>query len=334
VTSLVITIDTEPDNQWTMPVAGRPQPDLAFANTRGLGRLIDFFQKLDVKATWLTSWSVARDAESARLLRRAAASGDEIGGHLHAWETPPFTPADAQAHPYIYEYDAETRMAKLRNVTSAIADAFGAAPVSYRAGRWGIDDRERDNLAELGYTIDTSVVPGHSFATSRGLLRGGPDFRRHLKSEIDKPYRSGPLWEVPVSVTTIGLLPSLGAGGLAAYLGRTLSYGNGLVSRAAAKGLRETGLCRMVWIRPLVHPRSDLVRAAVSMARGGADVINIMFHSSEAFAGASPRSRTEENVSRLYDDLSGIVRALRDSGGVTPLTLRDAVVRHEPPPQR
>src|SRR5262245_17448715 len=132
-TSLVITIDTEPDNQWTMPVPGEQRRQLTFANTRGLTRLVDFLDAHGAPGTWLTSYSVARDPESVRQLRRAAIAGHEIGGHLHAWETPPFTDSDERAHPYIFEYDGATRLAKLRSVTEALSDSFGVRPVSYRA---------------------------------------------------------------------------------------------------------------------------------------------------------------------------------------------------------
>lgn len=48
-----------------------------------------------------------------------------------------------------------------------------------------------------------------------------------------------------------------------------------------------------------------------------------MFHSSEAFVGTSPVSRTEGDVMRLYDDLTAIVLAVHQAG-VVPRTLRDA----------
>lgn len=320
--SLVITIDTEPDNQWTMPSgSGQPQ-SLTFANTRGLGRLIDRLDALAAPATWLTSYSVARDPESVRQLRRAAASGHEIGGHLHAWETPPFTPADTLAHPYIFEYDKPTRLAKLRNVTSALSDAFGASPVSYRAGRWGIDDIELTHLAELGYRIDTSVVPGHDFSRSRGLSRGGPDFRQHLTTTPAQPYKVANLWEAPASTTVIGML---GSTALGVSLSRWLSYRLDLPSRVAGRALRSSSLAGLVWVRPLLHTRSELVRAAIALATRGALIINVMFHSSEAYEGTSPRSRTTDQVERFYGDLTAIVDAVKSLGHVKPRTLRDAI---------
>ena len=320
--SLVVTIDTEPDNQWSMPVPGGPARELTFANTRGLSRLVDFLDTLGAPGTWLTSYSVARDAESVRQLRRAAASGHEIGGHLHAWETPPFTDADTRAHPYIFEYDPAVRLAKLRSVTDALSDAFGARPVSYRAGRWGIDPIEMTNLAELGYRVDTSVVPGHDFSRSKGLTRGGPDFRRYLTASPAQPHRVGDLWEAPASATALGLL---GPTSLGALLSRGLSYRLDLPSRLAGRVLRETRLTGLVWVRPLLHTRSELVRAAVALAARGALIINVMFHSSEAYEGTSPRSRGSAQVERFYGDLGAIVEAVKSLGHVRPRTLRDAI---------
>ena len=82
---------------------------------------------------------------------------------------------------------------------------------------------------------------------------------------------------------------------------------------------------RLVWVRPLAHPRRDLVRASLALLGRGSSVINVMFHSSEAFAGTSPRTRTSEAVDRFYDDLDAVVRALIATGRVAPRTLRDAV---------
>jgi peptidoglycan/xylan/chitin deacetylase (PgdA/CDA1 family) len=316
VPSVVLTIDTEPDNQWS-----RGTTELTFANTRGLGRFIEFCRRIGAPATYLTSYSVARDPESAAVLREALAGGDEIGGHLHAWETPPITAADASAHPYIFEYEPDVRLAKLKAMTSAVADAFGVQPVSYRAGRWGFDDVEAENLVSLGYRYDTSVVPGHDFRASRGHTRPGPSYRGHLVGAPAQPYRLKGLVEAPVSVTTLG---SLGGTGIAAVLARTFANRADRGSRAIIKGLRQSGLCRMVWVRPLKHPRADLVAAALQLVQQGARVINIMTHSSECFPGTAPHTKNEEDLRRLHGDIEAVVAAVR-AAGVTPRTLKDAL---------
>ena len=324
--SLVITVDTEPDDQWAPAVDGH-LPPFAFENTRNLGRLVAHARRLGIPVTWLTSYSVARDPQSAAVLCRAAAEGDEIGGHLHGWETPPFLNVDSGARPFIYEYPAATRLAKHESLVAAHEDAFGARPQCYRAGRWGVDPLELEHLAALGYRIDSSVPPGIDFRDRWGLVEPGPDFRGHLVAGPAQPRRAGPLWEVPVSITPAG---RLGTGGVAVKVARWCGARRPAdrASRQAYRALDAAGLHRLVWVRPLRHPRSMLVAATRSLLAQGARVLNVMFHSSEAFAGTSPISRTEADVQRLLGDLTAIVAAARAAGAV-PRTLSAAVATLE-----
>ena len=310
--SLVITVDTEPDDQWAPPVDGR-LPPFAFENTRNLGRLVAHARGLGVPVTWLTSYSVARDPQSAAVLRRAASEGDEIGGHLHGWETPPFVDIDRGARPFIYEYPVATRLAKHECLVAAHEDAFGARPRCYRAGRWAVDGQELEHLAALGYCIDTSVPPGIDFRDRRGLEAPGPDFRRHLGAGPAQPHRVGPLWEVPVSITPAG---RLGTGAVATRVARLAGAHRPRhrASRWAYRALDGAGIHRLVWVRPLRHPRPLLVAATRTLLIGGAGILNVMFHSSEAHAGASPISRLEADVDRLLGDLTAIVTAAARQG--------------------
>ena len=258
-----------------------------------------------------------------RRLRNAAQEGDEIGGHLHAWETPPLTEADARGHAYTDEYGEETRREKLRHLNAALGDAFGvpARRAIVRGAGASMEIGYR-HLEEAGYTIDSSVVPGHTFHGSPGISRGGPDFRSRLTGRPAIPYRVGGLLEVPVSVTTIG---ALGSGVLPAALARSVWHGSGLAARAARKALSGSRLTRLVWVRPLAAPRADLVAAGLSLLSAGAPVINVMFHSSEAFQDTSPKTRTREGLDRFYGDLEAVVCALLGTGRVVPSTLREAV---------
>ncbi|HSY51642.1 MAG TPA: hypothetical protein VLC46_22760 [Thermoanaerobaculia bacterium] len=317
--SIIFTVDTEPDDQWAPRLPDGTYPPFTFANTRGLGALRDFFRERSAPVTWMTSYSVARDDESARLLRDCARDGDEIAGHLHGWETPPFADFDRTARPFIGEYPAEMRMAKHKSLLAAHEDAFDARPVSYRAGRWGVDALELQHLAELGYTIDSSIPPGIDFRDRYGLHQPGPDFRSHLAA-APRPHRTGSLWEVPASIAPIGVLG--GAIGMARVAARRDD--GSAANRALSGVLAATHLSELIWVRPLKHPRGKLVRATLALLRRGAPIINVMFHSSEAFAGTSPLSRRQEDVARLYGDLDAILAAARTQGAM-PRTLRDAV---------
>jgi hypothetical protein len=281
--SLVFTVDTEPDDQWAPPLPDGTLPAFAFTNTRGLQPLIDFFRARGLPVTWMTSWSIVRDDESARVLRGAMAEGDEIAGHLHGWETPPFLDVDARRRSFIYEYDEDVRLAKHRELLAAHRDAFGAHPVSYRAGRWGLDAIELAHIAQLGYRIDTSISPGIDWRD-----RGGPDFSSYA-SEAPRTWReANGLWEVPASIVKLDD-------------------------------------ARIRWIRPLKHPREEIVEATHALLARGGEIVNVMFHSSEAFVGTSPISRTREEVERLYGDLDAIITAAR-AHGAQGRTLRAALV--------
>jgi hypothetical protein len=321
-TRLVITVDTEPDDQWEPALGGRLAP-FRFENTRGLHRLRDHARALGVPMTWMTSYAIALDGPSAAILRDCAAHGDEIAGHLHGWETPPFAACDAGARPFIGEYPAPLRLAKHEALVEAHERAFGARPRSYRAGRWGVDALELEHLAALGYKIDSSIAPGIDFRDRAGLRMLGPDFRGHLRPEPAGPYRAGGLWQVPVSVTPLGPL----AGGSSGAALARLAARRGAGSRAhvlAHRALDRSGLQRLIWVRPLRHPRALLVAATRALVRRRAPVVNVMFHSSEAFTGTSPLSRTAADTDRLYDDLTAIVRAALEQGAVA-RTLSDAV---------
>jgi hypothetical protein len=321
--SLIFTVDTEPDDQWAPALADGSLPPFAFRNTRGLGQLKDFFRRHEAPVTWMTSYSIARDRESARVLRAAAAEGDEIAGHLHGWETPPFAGFDRSSRPFIGEYTPDVRFAKHRSLLAAHEDAFDARPVSYRAGRWAIDSIELQHIAELGYQIDSSIPPGIDFRDRSGLRMLGPDFRPDLRRDGVQPHRVGTLWEVPASIAPIGLLGGAeGSLAIARVAGRRdegVSLAPVLRRTLAALRLQE-----LVWVRPLKHPRAQLVRATRALLRRGAPIVNVMFHSSEAFVGTSPLSRHAEDVERLYSDLEAIIACARSHGAVA-RTLHDAV---------
>jgi hypothetical protein len=318
----VITIDTEPDDQWQAPDASGRLPPFTFANTRGLQPLMRFFQERETPVTWMTSWSVAKDGASAALLARAAENGDEIAGHLHDWETPPFVSIDATHRPFIYEYDADLRRAKHEALLAAHRSAFGAAPVSYRAGRWGVDGLELQHLRELGYRIDSSIAPGIDFRDRFGLRQSGPDFRHWLRGWPQKPYQLDGLWQLPVSIVPLGWL---GSGRLGARIGRWCGARAAHDNRLPlAQQLARMKMHDLVWLRPLKHPRPLLERAAHALAKRGDRIVNIMFHSSEAWLDGSPLSRTPQQVAALYGDLHSMITILK-AHGLQPMTLRAAV---------
>lgn len=84
-TKLVVTIDTEPDNQWNADLRKNP----TFNNIYEIYRLQKIFDKFKTKPTYLVSYSVIKCGAVSGLKDIARSVPCEIGTHLHSWETPP-----------------------------------------------------------------------------------------------------------------------------------------------------------------------------------------------------------------------------------------------------
>ena len=94
--SLLVGIDTESDDQWSLAARERP----TFENLYALPALHERFRRHGVRPTYVVTWPVARDRRSADVLRALHDSHTaEIGAHHHAWETPPSTAEDLKRHP-------------------------------------------------------------------------------------------------------------------------------------------------------------------------------------------------------------------------------------------
>jgi len=318
----VITIDTEPDNQWDTTPAG-----LTFRNTQELSRLHDAIRGEAFLPTYLVTYSVARDERSRELLRGWLEAGEcEIGAHLHAWETPPLWCDQPQVHTYIYEYPTEVRREKLRVLSEQLRESFGIEPRSYRAGRWGIDAAEIAHLAELGYVVDTSVVPGVSFRRAVGRAARGPNFapllgRRVTQFPLEAAAAQPQLREVPVSTAPLGALRGPRAARVTATLAWSLPTP---LARVAAKGLKVCRLLNVAWLRPGMSSPVAMQQVADWHRRQGTDPLNLAFHSSEAALHTSPLTATEQGLERFYADLRGILAYVRDRHEVSGATLSAA----------
>jgi hypothetical protein len=166
--ALLVAIDTEGDNQWD----ARARANQTFENLYALGRLHAFFERHDVRPTYVITHPVATEPRSADVLRGLLArGGTEIGAHHHAWETPPFGPDEVRRHAYALSLPPSRFDAQLASLTAAIERAVGVKPVSYRSGRFGFAAAHVSSLERAGYLIDSSVAPLFYEAHKQG-----PDF--------------------------------------------------------------------------------------------------------------------------------------------------------------
>jgi peptidoglycan/xylan/chitin deacetylase (PgdA/CDA1 family) len=308
---LLVAIDTEGDDQWSAE-ARRNQ---RFENIYALARLHDRFVRHGVRPTYVITYPVAKDPRSAEVLRGLLAGGGcEIGAHHHAWETPPCTDDDIRRHPYASTLPRRQFEAQLEQLTAAIGEAVGQAPVSYRSGRFGFSASHVPALERCGYLVESSVAPLFYEAH-----KGGPEFveapLRPYFLAYDNASRPGgsSILEVPVSAALDRRLP------------RRLQY---LYARApkpytTKRVLRALRLLRMRWLRPSYSSVDDMISLAKDLARWQEPVLNLLFHSSEAIVGGSPYNRTEAELDAFFDRLDRFLAFATRELRAVPATLAE-----------
>jgi hypothetical protein len=315
----VITLDTEPDNEW-----GRPRLPTT-RNARFVPRFHELCLRHGFRVTYLMTLEMAEDAFLRDyLLPRLRAGECEIGAHLHPWNTPPLvavTDDDLRHHPYPYEYPEEVQEAKLSTLVAAIEQRYALRPTSYKAGRWGLDGFHAGLLERTGFRVDTSVCPGVNWGPSKGDPRrsGGPNYTRagalpyRLSGEdVCRPGRLA-VWEVPPTIVFYSPLGRWVPGVRALYRRHRL-----------VRRLFDRRRLGAQWLRPYPYMTVERLKRVMALARQtGTPVLNLTFHSSELMPGGSPYNPTPESIEDLFLRLDGFLSHLR-SDGVESATLTEA----------
>lgn len=306
---LVITIDTEEEGRWG---GGYAREGHSLENIGWLERLRPLRDEHGLRATYLVTEPVAQDpAARDRLAGFVAAERSEVGAHLHPWCTPPFDEIDRSVT-YAGNLPRPLLRAKLAHLTESIERSFGARPVSYRAGRWGISSSTLEALVDFGYGTDSSLVPLHWEYDADGPSSLSAPSTPYTP-DLGDPARPGrsTLLEIPASVVMTGAL-----GAAAGAVARRIRPLPGLGTL-----LDRLGRC---WLRPSWGDPNRLRQATRRCIERGHPVLNVMFHSSELMPGASPYVRDEGELERFLERLRAIVETALEAPGVRWATLREA----------
>jgi hypothetical protein len=309
--ALLVGIDTEGDNQWNAEARRRQ----TFENIYALDRLHEFFARFGVRPTYLITHPVARDPRSAGMLRQLVGRGDcEVGAHHHAWETPPCDPADIDRHPYALSLPLSQFDDQLACLTTAITEAVGTRPTSYRSGRFGFSAAHVSSLERQGYEVESSVAP---------LLyeahKAGPDFVDAPLApyflSYDDPAQPGSsaLLELPVSAALNRRVP--------AWLERR--YGRAPWPYTTKRLIRLARIAHVRWLRPSYSSADDMIALGRQLTARGVPLMNVIFHSSEAIVGGSPYNRTEAELSGFFNRLERFFEAAFNEMDAVPMTFSE-----------
>jgi hypothetical protein len=299
---LTITIDTEADcsADWTGAV-----PE-GYRNIEALrARLLPVLGRYNAPATlMLNADIIERDSPSLECERLFRDAGWELGAHLHGEFLEPHrtlrSPAGKRLKDFQCGYDPEIERAKMQNLTAMFLQRFGRRPTCFRAGRFGANRTTFEICLDLGYEVDTSVVPG-------ALLQEGEavaDFRAFDTKPCIAASRAGKrLVEIPVTVKS-GLMKPISrirkrrkepVGDYFDKWASRFSYGVNCLMRP---------LNRSIWLRPSYSSAAEMIHILRWLdARNTTHsvVANMMFHSNELMAGASPYNSSEDEVEAFLE---------------------------------
>src|SRR5690606_7934440 len=194
----LLTVDTEEEFDWNAPLTREGH---GLNHVAQLAGFQEFCESEGVVPVYLVDWPIAQSPQAAEILRGPLATGKaEIGVQLHPWVNPPFDEDVTARNSFAGSLPPELERAKFRALRDAIEANFGANPVIYRAGRYGIGPNSAAMLAEDGIAIDTSVRANFDYSAA-----SGPDFRHHPLV----PYwldETKTLLELPLTTVFWGML--------------------------------------------------------------------------------------------------------------------------------
>ncbi len=313
---LCVVIDTEEDFDWDGSFS---RNNTSVESFRYVGRAQSLFEEHGVQPCYLASYPILMDASAARTLQEWS-SGKRcvIGAHLHPWVTPPHEEVVCLANSFPCNLSEDLERRKLQALSDAALDRIGQRPTVYKAGRYGFRLERGAMLTDLGFDVDTSVLP---FRDLSGF-GGGPDFFGCPSQPFwaDTSHR---LLHVPMTHGLIGPLRTLAGSGADRVL-----FGTRMRRLRVPGMLSHLGLLERIMLTPEGLALDDMRRLVRKLASGGQAVFALTMHSPSFAPGHTPYARDDAEVEALLARLDGFLTFFRtELGGiaVTPAELKAAL---------
>ncbi|HEY9584327.1 MAG TPA: hypothetical protein VJI33_02000 [Candidatus Paceibacterota bacterium] len=294
----IITVDTESDIQKS------GKDPVLLRNLSALPRFQSLCERYGIIPTYLITYEVATDEETAKNLKSWQESAKaEVGAHLHPWTTLPIGEGDEKLR-FPHALSDQELEVKFKSLHNSIIKFVGRNPTSYRAGRWGFDDRQAGILKDSGYLVDCSVTPKVNWQNM-----GGPDFRR---ASI-YPYRfSNGLLEVPMTILFTGIIK-----GERNIFSKIFTR----MPESFFKKVLNKLFFRQKWFR--IFPNStkeDWQRLYKTASALKLPAMLFMFHSNDLFAGAGQFTKNSSDVERIFNQFEELFAFIKEAK-LSPVTL-------------
>lgn len=182
---VVITIDTEQDVDEKYKNTG------TYHNIEvGIPKVLEILDNYNCKASWMITPDVALMYPS--LFKELSNKGHEIGCHVHPEYFTEPSISGIQHKEYLCNISINIQREMICKASDIIEKATGKRPISFRAGKYGIDETTLNVLTSEGYLVDTSVSPNVNWSKN-----DGPDWSKFHGTQ---PYFQKSLLEVPITI--------------------------------------------------------------------------------------------------------------------------------------
>lgn len=308
----LVTIDTEEEREWSSGFLDHTH--YTVENIQYLEPLQQVFNKYGIKPTYLIDYPVAIDKKAMEILNTFRDRfGAEIGTHVHPWVNPPYEEERTIANSFPANLPPELQLKKMRLLTDLIADTCGARPVTYRAGRYGFNESSIPVLKELGYTVDTSIVPFREqkkeYEPHFGFLESTEPY--YMDSANIKHVGGSGLLQVPLTVGFSKKIPR--------WLARNYT---GLPNIGIRRLLKKVFDIDLYWLRPSYANLKQMKQLSATQIGTGATFLNMMFHSNELMPGGSKYCQSAADVDAYLQRLDAYFKWLTTNYSVKFVTLR------------
>lgn len=293
---VLLTVDTEEEFNWS----GTFRRDgYGLSHVEAIPRFQAMCEALGAHPVYLVDWPIVQDPRAVAIIGDAVRRGTaEVGVQLHPWVNPPFDEEVSVRNSFAGNLPPALEAAKFMGLRDAIEAAFAAAPLIYRAGRYGLGPHTAALLKRAGIRIDTSVRPLFDYSP-----HGGPDYSNHPIT----PYWADAgrsLLEVPLTSTFSGPLRQLGP-----VIHRAQRHVPTFFS-----GFSRFRLLERIALTPEGVSSEEALRG-IDIALGkGLPLLVLSFHSPSLAAGHTPYARDTAAVERLYEWFAAVYADLAARG--------------------
>ncbi len=280
---VLLTVDTEEEFDWEAPFR---RDGFGLDHVPELRRFQQFCERLGAIPLYLVDWPIVNSPVAAEIIGDAVQRGTaEVGVQLHAWVNPPFDEEVSAHNSYAGNLPPELEAAKFNQLRDRIEEVFGAPPLIYRAGRYGLGPKTPDLLKSAGIAVDTSVRSLFDYSGQHG-----PDYSAHPLW----PYwtdHERQLLELPVTSAYWGMLRR--QGGMVRRLQERFPSLGRILSRL--------GMMERIALTPEGVSVEEAIRGIDMVIDDGIPVLTLSFHSPSLAPGHTPYVETAAEVEGIYD---------------------------------